>query len=265
MQPDHLPNAFAGAIDRVRPRLGELASRVLFFHSIGSTNDVAASLAASGHEGAVVVADAQTAGRGRRGHTWFSPPASGLYVSVVLAPGRARSAPDRAIAITTLAAGVALAEAIERVAGLAPDIKWPNDLLVGRRKLSGILAEGVSREIVVLGYGINVGAAAFPPELADRVTSLESELGRPIDRAALLAETLASLAERYRDLLDGRFDAILDDWRARAPSSRGATVAWETLAGPRRGVTAGIDERGALLVQVGDRLDRIVAGELVWL
>jgi BirA family biotin operon repressor/biotin-[acetyl-CoA-carboxylase] ligase len=264
MQPDELPHEFEEAIARVRTQLGVVGSRALFFHSIGSTNDVAASLAVSNNEGAIVIADAQTAGRGRRGHTWFSPPGSGLYVSVVLAPGRARVSPDRAIALTTLAAGVALAEAIERAAGLAPDIKWPNDLLVRRRKLSGILAEGVTRETVVLGYGINVGAAAFPPELADRVTSLESELGRPVDRAALLAETLASLARRYRDLLDGRFDAILDDWRTRAPSSRGARVSWTTLAGPRQGITAGIDERGALLVQVGDGLERIVAGELTW-
>ena len=76
----------------------------------------------------------------------------------------------------------------------------------------------------MLGYGINVGAAAYPPELRDRATSLESELGRPVDRATLLAETLAALARRYDDLLAGRFDAILDAWRARAPAARGARV-----------------------------------------
>jgi BirA family biotin operon repressor/biotin-[acetyl-CoA-carboxylase] ligase len=245
--------------------LGPLASDLVFFRSIGSTNDVASSLAATGHEGVVVVADAQTAGRGRRGHTWFSPPASGLYVSVVLAPGRARIEPDRAMMLTTLAAGVALAEAVERATGLSPDIKWPNDLLVGRRKLAGILAEGVSSETVVLGYGINVSPAAYPVDLADRVTSLESELGRSIDRASLFAETLASLARRYSDLVAGRFDAILDDWRQRAPASRGARVSWATLAGPREGITAGVDHRGALLVQVREGVERIVAGEVSWL
>src|SRR3954468_6063035 len=96
LQPDRVPPEFAGALSAAAPRLGGLASQVLFFESVGSTNDVASSLAAQGaHEGAVVIADAQTAGRGRRGHSWFSPPGAGLYVSVLLCPGRARD-PDRA-------------------------------------------------------------------------------------------------------------------------------------------------------------------------
>ncbi len=281
---------FAEALDRARSRLGRLASHVLYFPSIESTNDVAASLASGGGpEGAVVFADAQTAGRGRRGHTWFSPPASGLYVSIVLAPGRASVAPDRAVALVTLAAGVALAEAIAHATGLNPDVKWPNDLYIGRRKLAGILAEavdgrpvlntrergGVSAsssaggapravETVVLGYGINVGRMSYPSEFVDRATALEVELGRTVDRAMLLAETLAAMARRYDDLLGGRFDAILDDWRARAPGSRGARVSWKSPEGPRSGVTAGVDDRGALLVQVGDAIERIVAGELTW-
>jgi BirA family biotin operon repressor/biotin-[acetyl-CoA-carboxylase] ligase len=270
--PDALPADLAAAIDAVRPRLAPLTLTPIFFTTIGSTNDVAAALAAApSGEGAVVIAETQTAGRGRRGHSWFSPPGAGLYVSVVLAPGRAGSAPDRATSLLTLSAGVALAEAIERITGLAPAIKWPNDLLVGRRKLAGILAEAVAAPaaatmtFVVVGYGINVSGAAYPPDLSDRATSLESELGRPIDRAALCAETLAALAARYRDLLDARFDAILDAWRARAPGSRGAAVAWDDPGGARTGTTAGVDEMGALLVQRGDRVDRIVAGEVRWL
>jgi BirA family biotin operon repressor/biotin-[acetyl-CoA-carboxylase] ligase len=105
---------------------------------------------------------------------------------------------------------------------------------------------------------------ACPPELRDRATSLETELGRPVDRAQLFVETLAGLSRRYEDLLDGRFDAILDAWRGRAPASRGARVTWQTPSGPLTGVTAGIDERGALLVRIGDRVERIVAGELTW-
>jgi BirA family biotin operon repressor/biotin-[acetyl-CoA-carboxylase] ligase len=264
--PDQLPVDFAEALERARPHLGRLGSEVFFFASVGSTSDVASTLAAHGdREGAVVVAEAQTAGRGRRGRTWFSPPSSGLYVSLVLTPGQARVTPDRAIALLTLAAGVALAEAVQLVAGLAVEIKWPNDLFLGRRKVAGILAEGVTRDAVVLGYGINVGPMAYPPQLSDRATSLELELGRPIDRASLFAETLAALARRYDDLLEGRFDAILDAWRARAPGSRGARVSWETPAGPRSGMTAGVDERGALVVDLGNRMERIVAGELKWL
>jgi BirA family biotin operon repressor/biotin-[acetyl-CoA-carboxylase] ligase len=272
MTADSLPADLAAAIDAVAPRLPPLTSTPIFFTTIGSTNDVAGTLAgAPGGEGVVVIAETQTAGRGRRGHSWFSPPGAGLYVSVVLAPGRARTSPERATSLLTLSAGIALAEAIERSTGLAPAIKWPNDLLVGRRKLAGILAEAVAAPVggaatsVVLGYGINVSAAAYPSDLSDRATSLESELGRPIDRPALCAETLAALAARYRDLLDGRFDAILDAWRARAPGSRGAAVAWDEPAGARTGTTAGVDEMGALLVRCGDRMERIVAGEVRWL
>ena len=266
-----LPPDLAHALDACRERLGALADRVLYFETIGSTNDVAAARAADGgYEGTVVIADAQTSGRGRRGRTWFSPPFAGLYVSVILTPARARVAPERAVSLLTLAAGVALAEAVERVTGLAPRIKWPNDLLVARRKLAGILAEGVAHQAasglraVVLGYGINVGAAALPRELADRVTALESELGRAVDRPRLCAESLASLASRYDDLLAGRFDAILDAWRTRSFGSRGAQVEWDSASGVRSGTTEGIDDMGALLVRSGNTIERIVAGEVRW-
>lgn len=267
-----LPEDFAEAFASARQRLGRLATSITFFPVIGSTNDVAATLAIHGaNEGAVVIADAQTAGRGRRGREWFSPPGSGLYLSVVLRPGRSLGGGgERATRLLTLAAGVALVEAVETATGLAVDLKWPNDLYVARRKLAGILAEaaGGSDEPIVLGYGINVGPAAYPPELRDHVTSLESELGRHVDRAALFVESLATLARRYDDLLEGRFDAILDAWRARAPGSTGARVTWMTGATASdavSGMTAGIDDEGALLVLVGDRIERIVAGEVTWL
>lgn len=269
--PAPLPHDLAEALDARRDRLGLVARELLYFETIGSTNDVAAGLAGHGdREGSVVVADAQTAGRGRRGRTWFSPPSAGLYVSVVLRPSRASVAPERAIALLTLSAGVALAEAVERVTGLGPSIKWPNDLLVGRRKLAGILAEGIAApsagglQAVVLGFGINIMSAAYPPELSPIVTSLETELGRGVDRAAVCAEALACLAGRYDDLLAGRHDAILDAWRGRAFGARGARVEWDTPAGVKHGLTDGIDEMGALLVRVEGGLERIVAGEVRW-
>ena len=283
-----MPYELVAAIDRVRPRLGRLASTILFFETIGSTNDAAAarsaraqppvpspqpqrsaSLVGDRAEGLVVVAAEQTSGRGRRGHIWFSPAGSGLYASVVLAPATARIDPVRATTLLTLAVGVALAEGVEQATGLRVDLKWPNDLQVSRRKVGGILAEsfgtGAPSDTVVVGYGINVLATAFPPELRDRATSLESELGRAIDRHHLLAETLAALSQRYEDLLAGRFDAILDAWRRLAPAASGARVAWTTNAGTTTGVTAGIDDRGALLVRVDDRVERIVSGEITWL
>lgn len=259
-----LPRNFADAIAELEAPLAPLGSRFEFYPTIGSTNDVAAMHAASGdHEGAVFVADAQTRGRGRRGRVWFSPPGAGLYVSTILRPSRSRDR-DRATLLTTIAAGVALVEGVGRATGLTASLKWPNDLYVAGRKLAGILAEGIA-DSVVLGYGINISAASFPPELRDRATSLETELGRDVDRARVFADTLAALALRYGDLLAGRFDAILDAWRALAPAAHGARVSWTTPTGERSGITTGVDDRGALLVRCGDSVERIVAGELVWL
>ena len=220
-----------------------------------------------GVEGAVVIADEQVAGRGRRGHTWFSPPGSGLYTSVVLVPALSRADPARATALLTLAIGVAVVEGIEAATGLRADVKWPNDVFVGSRKLAGILAEssGAAGGLVVAGYGINVAVTSFPPDVGHRATSIETELGRPIDRYLVLAETLAAVASRYGDLLDGRFDAILDAWRRRAPMASGHRVSWTTTTRVRTGITAGIDSHGALLVRTDGEMERIVSGELSWL
>lgn len=292
-RPDPLPREFAEAFDALRSQFGRLATRTLFYHSTGSTNDVASALAAEengesegrvsdarSNDGAVVIADSQTAGRGRRGRTWFSPPGAGLYVSLLLNPAKSATDPARATSLLTLAAGVALAEGVEAATGLRPDIKWPNDLLVGRRKLAGILAEGIAGSAgprdaaatnatpgsvkVVLGFGINISPAAYPPDVAQRATSLETELGRPVDRGLVCAHAIAALARRYDDLLAGRFEGVLDDWRHRAPGSRGARVRWQDPQGPQTGITAGLDDTGALVVQVGESLQRLVAGEVLW-
>jgi BirA family biotin operon repressor/biotin-[acetyl-CoA-carboxylase] ligase len=268
-RPRPLPADLAEAIDGAGGRLGRLGRRVLYFSIVDSTNNVAAAMAAAGDRGGlVIIADAQTAGRGRRGRTWFSPANSGLYMSLLVDLALEHTETERATELLTLAAGVALSEGIEAAAGLRPEIKWPNDLLVHRRKIAGILAEGVANvdgvSPVVLGCGINVGAASFPPELAGQASSLETELGRPVDRAALCVESLAALEHRLSDLSAGRFDAILDAWRARAPGSQGATVSWQSASGPRIGVTSGIDERGALLVRVGEQIERIFAGDVLW-
>jgi BirA family biotin operon repressor/biotin-[acetyl-CoA-carboxylase] ligase len=256
--PSDLPTELADLLGRSRARL-EPFNTVQYFSEVASTNDLAAALP----EGTVVLADRQTAGRGRRGHAWFSPPGSGLYASVVLVPGRS-SDPRRATALLTLAAGVALAEGVDTASGLRVDLKWPNDLYVSRRKLAGILAEA-SGERVVLGFGINTSIASYPPDLHERATSIESELGRSVDRHPVFVEALAALSRRYDDLLLGRFDAILDAWRRRAPAAVGARVARSVDGNLVTGVTAGVDDQGALLVRVGDRVERVVSGELQWL
>jgi BirA family biotin operon repressor/biotin-[acetyl-CoA-carboxylase] ligase len=261
-----LPHDLEQVLERETSRLGPF---VVWRHlsTTPSTNDVAATLAREpGAVGAVVIADEQTSGRGRRGRTWTSRARCGLYVSVVLAPEKSVDA-RRALSLVTIGAGVALAEGLKAATGLGVSLKWPNDLYVHRRKLGGILAEaaGDDRQRVVLGFGVNLLADALTPELRDRATSLDIELGRVVDRGDVLAGCLAALSRRYDDLLRGRFDAILDAWRRLAPMASGAQVTWSTPSGPRAGTTAGIDSHGALLVSGDGGVERLVAGEVVWL
>jgi BirA family biotin operon repressor/biotin-[acetyl-CoA-carboxylase] ligase len=269
--PAEPPAEVSRQLDRVRDRLGTIGGRILWLETAGSTNDVAAHLAQIGaEEGTIVVAEAQTSGRGRHGRVWFSPPGAGLYVSVILRPSdqmmRNRESPA---SLLTLAAGVAIAEAVRAATALPAEIKWPNDVVIGRRKLAGILAEAASQggdlQFVVLGFGVNLQSTAYPAELRSRATSIEAETSRPADRALVLTEILACIAERYRDLRAQRFDAILCAWRGLAPSLRAALVEWDSPNGLVRGRAADIDEQGALLVRVGEKLERIVSGEVRWL
>ena len=228
--------------------------------SLPSTMDAASALAHEGaRHGVVIVAGEQTAGRGRRGTTWQSPPDAGLYFSFIARPGRTKDTP-----LITLAAGVAVREGIQQATGLAPDLKWPNDVIVGKRKLAGILAEGVSigspDQAVIVGVGVNLQPAAYPPEVAALATSLEGELGKPIDRELVFAGILTSLWDRLAQLEQKPGD-ILQAWRAASPNANGTRVEWDG----KHGTTAGIDDSGALLVKTPAGVERIIAGELRWM
>ena len=275
-RPAPLPPDLADPLAIPRPAawLAPLAGRVRYYPVVGSTNDVALRLAAEGApDGTVVLADRQTAGRGRMGREWFSPPGAGLYMSILLrsSGGVAGDWPRR----LTLGAGVALAEALLAATGLPVAIKWPNDLVItpgggvrGARKLAGILAEGQGAgelDVVVLGCGINVGLAAYPAEIESRATSLEAELGRPVDRGLVLAVSLESLAREITRLRAGDVVPMLQRWRELAVGATGARVAWTEGGGPRTGVTAGIDSDGALIVRQDGLTRRLLAGEVRWL
>jgi BirA family transcriptional regulator, biotin operon repressor / biotin---[acetyl-CoA-carboxylase] ligase len=239
---------------------------VRWYESVPSTMDVAAALAAEGApHGVVVAAQQQTAGRGRRGATWQSPPGAGLYFSIIVrpVPQAASRKPQAPLSLITLAAGVGVRDGISAATGLAADLKWPNDLLVNRRKLSGILAEGhalgTALQAVVIGVGVNLAPAAYPPEVSARATSLEGELGRLIDRDQVFAVILRALCDRLA-AIDGEPGDILQAWRAASPSAVGTGVEWEG----HRGVTAGIDDSGALLVNTSTGVERIIAGDIHW-
>jgi BirA family biotin operon repressor/biotin-[acetyl-CoA-carboxylase] ligase len=258
-------------LSRVSLRLGAIGHRIHWLGAAGSTNDVAAHLAELGaDEGTAVVAETQTAGRGRHGRTWFSPAGAGLYASIILRPAEERPPGNpSSMGLLTLAAGVAIAEAVRVSTGLPAEIKWPNDIMIGRRKLAGILAESAGHAgampFVVLGFGVNLQVAAYPAELAIRATSIEAETSRPADRAQVFSEILAALAERYADLRAEKFDVILSDWRRLAPALRGAPIEWDSPGGVLRGRAENIDGQGALLVRVGDRIERLIAGEIRWI
>lgn len=263
-----LPGDLADAVDGVRPTLGSFATRILYYPSIGSTNDEAARLADAGApEGTTVVAGQQSAGRGRLGRVWHSPPGSGLYVSLVFRPDGGGPGPSLP-SVLTLVSGVALAEAVRETTGLPVTIKWPNDLVHEGRKIAGILAEGSAQgavlDYVILGFGLNVRAVLLPPDLAARASSLEDELGRPVDRGALFAGCLVKLCDARAALRAGAIAPLLARWRALSPSAVGTRVSWRSPGGLRRGLTAGLDDQGALLIEIGGRLERVVAGEVGW-
>ena len=257
-----VPVDVAAELRRVSQRLAGIGARVQWLETTGSTNDVAARLADLGEsEGTIVVAETQTAGRGRHGRTWYSPPGAGLYVSIILRPARPSS-------LITLAGGVGIAEGIRAATALPVELKWPNDIVLERRKLGGVLTEsaaqpGASARVIV-GFGINLQPAAYPPDIAARVTSIEAETSRPVDRGLVLAEILAAFARRYADLQAGKFDAILSAWRVLAPTFMSSPVEWDGPAGVKRGRVLDVDRDGALLVQVESEVERIVAGEVRW-
>lgn len=250
-------------ISAAAARLGPFAGRIRHLSAVGSTNDALAELADRGApHGTVVVADVQSAGRGRHGRHWFSPPGTGLYLSILL-----RAAPPP---VLTLAVGVAVAEALRTTAGLQVMLEWPNDVVAvaGRRarKVAGILTEAATERDgatrIVVGIGINLRDAAWPPELAGRAGSVEGLTGRPVDDGALLLEVLAAVAGRCAELEAGAQAAVLSRWTALAPASRGASVEWSVGSVRYRGISAGIDGDGALMVRIGSRLERLTGGEV---
>jgi BirA family biotin operon repressor/biotin-[acetyl-CoA-carboxylase] ligase len=230
------PAVFAGL------KTERIGRKPYLLSSVSSTNDVAFDLLAAGlSEGTTVFAEEQTRGRGRKGRAWHSSPGLGLWFSTLLRPKIPR---EHFTALTGMAA-VALREAIFTVTHLAPSIVWPNDLLVGSRKVAGILVEARNLQpddpAFVLGIGINVnqGSDDFPPEIRDRATSLAIELSREVDRGALALESLQCLDLWYGRLLRG--DVALIDRELRSGAALvGCRVALELGNDVYRGRVAAV-------------------------
>lgn len=266
-------------IAAVRLRAGAFAAQAYTVDQTGSTNDDVARLAGQGAvEGTTVIARGQTAGRGRRGASWHSPPGHGIYVSTLLRPAQwpsiRRDAGSPAASLITLMAGVAVADAVRDVSPAAVELKWPNDVMVrpsdrtGWRKLAGILAEGASEGVavrsVVLGIGLNLRRSrTAPADVQARMISLEEAAGAPVSLASLVGALLVRLRAGRDILAEGDAGEVRARWLALAPAARGTPVRWQHGA-TRRGVTAGIDDNGSLLVRVDATVIAVHGGVLHW-
>jgi BirA family transcriptional regulator, biotin operon repressor / biotin---[acetyl-CoA-carboxylase] ligase len=246
-------------------KTGVVGRDIQVFQETTSTNDVIERLARDGvKEGAVVFAETQTKGRGRLGRKWASPAGKGLWFSVLLRPNMR----PELVTQFTVAAATALSRAIRAETDLRIGIKWPNDILLGTRKIAGILTE-LSAEVdrvkhvtVGIGVDVNIGRNDFPPELESIATSLAAQCGRPVDRAALATAILRELDLDYTRIQAGHFEALADEWEAQS-TTLGHEVVIRMGDREVRGRAESLDAGGALLVRTHHgHLERIYGGDV---
>ncbi|RJQ54809.1 MAG: biotin--[acetyl-CoA-carboxylase] ligase [Nitrospiraceae bacterium] len=246
---------------------GEIIGKeIIFLESATSTNDVAAEVGRKREdpEGIVIIADAQTRGRGRLGRAWISPPGVNLYFTVLLKPP---FSPAEA-PFLTLTAAVAVAASVRRHTGLKAEIKWPNDIYFNSKKAGGILLEmkadkdRISLLSVGVGLNVNMSMNELPEEITSLSTSLKAENRRPVDRTGLLGAILAEMERAYKILLQGNKRALINEW-----IHLNCTLGHEIIAKDRDRVISGtaenINDRGELIVRMPDGGTEILnAGEV---
>jgi BirA family biotin operon repressor/biotin-[acetyl-CoA-carboxylase] ligase len=254
--------------DDLLARLGKtkvIGRDIQVFEQTTSTNDVIEKLARDGvKEGAVVFAESQTKGRGRLGRKWISPGRKGLWFSILLRPDLR---PQETTQLT-VASATALRRAIQSETGLNPEIKWPNDILIGGKKVAGILTE-LNAELdkvryVILGIGVDVNFAGneFPAELKRTATSLKIETGETISRATLATAVLRELDEDYSRVCVGKFSRIADEWEEHC-ATIGRNVTVQTGGRKTRGCAESLDDDGVLLLRTEHgHLERITGGDV---
>jgi BirA family biotin operon repressor/biotin-[acetyl-CoA-carboxylase] ligase len=254
--------------DDLQARLGKtrvIGRDIRVFQQTTSTNDVIGRLAQDGvKEGAVVFAESQTKGRGRMGRAWVSPARKGLWFSVLLRP----AIRPQSVTQLTVAAATSLVRAIAAQTGLAPEIKWPNDVLIAGKKVAGILTE-LTAELdrvkdVTLGIGVNANMDEFPPEMRKAATSLKLQTGQQINRAALAVAIMRELDNDYGLICGGHFESVAEQWQQNC-TTIGQNVA--IRLGPRliEGRAESLDADGALLLRSRyGHLERIIGGDVTF-
>lgn len=257
--PDRLTTLEIGPLLATR----ELGRTLHHYETVESTNSKAFELAhEGGFHGEVIVTEHQTAGKGRRGRAWSSPAGKSLAMSVILRP---EIAPARAPELTLVAA-VALAQTL-RDSGVEAKIKWPNDVQIGGKKVAGILTElsaDVERvHFVVLGIGVNLNAETgdFPPEVAEIATSVQVVRRSPVHRALFTAALLGQLETWVDRWTDEGFEPVRAAWKELS-STLGEEVLVRADNRELRGIAEDIDPSGALLLRVGDKLERVLSGDV---
>jgi BirA family biotin operon repressor/biotin-[acetyl-CoA-carboxylase] ligase len=244
--------------------MSQFELKILHYATLPSTNTEAARLALAGaSEGHCVLADEQTAGRGRLLREWISPNDAGLYFSMILRP----SLPLERWPLITLMAALAVQAALAEAANLETDIKWPNDLLANDRKLCGILTETVETKLgraLVVGIGINLTAEAFPPKLLETATSVQSATGRAVARKIILDALVNALRQRYLSLqVTGGEEEVIRDWCNRSSYAYGKRIRVSDQTEFIEGVTNGLAADGALRLETDDGRVRIIrAGDI---
>ncbi|MBZ5662452.1 MAG: biotin--[acetyl-CoA-carboxylase] ligase [Acidobacteriia bacterium] len=263
-QIERVPDILAPKILRKRLPAGPFGKRIHHFFKTDSTNSVAMTLGEQGEpHGAIVIAEEQTAGRGRAGHPWHSEKTNGIYMTVLLRPP---IAPQQAPLIT-LVAGLAVREAIIEETGITPDLRWPNDLLFGRKKFCGILTEMNAEQdrihFVAVGIGINVNHERVPEALSSIATSLRIETGRTHSRVEIVARLLRHLDSYYNRFLNEGPEAIVARFCEVSSFARGKRVRIESAAETYTGTTDGLEPGGLLRVRRDDgRVLPVIAGTL---
>lgn len=236
------------------------------YREVSSTNTIAKFLSQNGiGNGSVVIAEKQTAGRGRSGKTWESP-LGGIWLSIILTPNVDYSN----IPLITLATGVAVAKTLERIEVESCEIKWPNDIMINGKKVCGILTEATtsfnSIENVVVGVGIdaNLNIEDFPEDLKDKTTSLEIELGRKVDENLLIKLFLEETEEIFELFNHGRHEEILKEWRKRSYTIGKIVEVKKPFNQPYDAYALGISKEGSLVVEKTDgTLEKVISGECI--
>jgi len=252
--------------DMLRQRLkGRLfGKRIYHFFKIDSTNRVGLELGYAGEpEGAVILAEEQTAGRGRSGRSWHSERATGIYLTLLLRP---KLAPVQA-PLLTMMAGLSAHAAVQAVSGLAVDVKWPNDLLIRGKKVGGILtemhAETNAVRFVIVGIGLNVNQEKFPGELSATATSLRSETGKAQSRLELLVRLLREFENDYNRFLQEGASSVVERFEQVSSYARNKKVRVTNGSESFMGLTAGLAPEGLLRVQRDDgKVVTVIAGDV---